>query len=616
LVIVGAVSLLAMMVFVGCNEGGQGRGDGQRPSQPQGRLVVGTNAMNGDMFSGWTNLTANADAKALMAGYSTIYYTDDDRFLPDPVVVRSFTTTENADGGKTYTFEINRDLVYTDGTSITARDYVFAYLFDYSPFMRDLAAQRWIGGEWYQGFEAYNSGVTDVFTGARLYDEYTFSITIAPYSTSGDASFPFWFEITYASSAPLPMHVLAPGCDVEDTGNGVRITGPWSLSLLQSTVDNGSTGYRYNPTVTSGPYKFVSYDAGATTLTLEVNELWKGSGDQRTLPLIQNLIFFTVGDAVAIDALRTGHVDILIQNAGATLINPGLDLVDRGIANYVSYPRNGYGKITFHADWGPTQFEEVRRAIAWSMDREEFVRQFTGGFGVIVNSRIGLAQWMFRENRAALERDLIVYNLNLARAREELDSGGWTLDAQGNAYTGTGVRHKRMPDGSLMALVLEWFSPNANVVGEMLATFITENARSVGMELRQDFGDMQAFANALYGFGKRYNMINGGTGFATVDSPWYYYQPDETRFGQWNGNFIIDERLDGYTQQMRNTEPGDYESFSRHWMNFVTHFNRTLPDLPLYSDEYHDFFNVKLHGYTRTALYPWYMSMLQAWVDD
>jgi peptide/nickel transport system substrate-binding protein len=446
--------------------------------------------------------------------------------------------------------------------------------------------------------------------------DYSFSVTIAPYDSYGDPNFPFWYEITYASVGPLPMHILAPGCDVADNGSGTEITGPFTLALLQSTVDNGSTGYRYTPYVTCGPYKFVSYDAAAYQITLEANDRYLGEGPDRVRPMIQNLIFYQVADATQIDALGAGTVDLLIQTAGAGSINPGLDLVDQGKAGYITYARNGYGKITFHCDWGPTQFAEVRRAIAYAMDREEFVRQWTGGFGVIVHSRIGSAQWMLAENRAALERDLTVYTLNLQKAREELESGGWTLNAQGGAYT-TGTRYKRLDDGSLMALVIEWFSPDANAVGEMLGTFLDDNARGIGMEIRHDWGDTVAFGNALYGIGnKRYNMINGGVGFSVIDSPWYYYQPDPSMFGTWNGNFLIDEELNNYTQAMRNTTPGDNASFSRSWLNFVRRFNIILPDLPLYSDEYFDFFNPKLRDFNHSALYPWTSAILRAYVVE
>ncbi|MCL2276452.1 MAG: ABC transporter substrate-binding protein [Treponema sp.] len=614
--IIIAISLILMAVMIiGCQGGGASAGTGQKPTTPQGRLVVGVNAMNGNMFDGWDNLAGNADIKRLIEGSTTIIYTEDDRFVVDPVVVRSMTTTDNADGGKTYTIEINRDLVWNDGTPITAKDYVFSMLFNYSPQVRELGTNRWVGGDTYYGFNEYNTGETNILSGVRLLGDYSFSIRIASEDSYGDPLFPFWYEITYANVTPLPIHVLAPGCDVVDRGSGAEITGPFTLQLIQSTVDNGSTGYRYTPYVSAAPYKFVSYDASNNTTILEANDRYLGSGPDRDKPLIKTLVLQMTNNATQIDMLRSGAIDLLTQLSGADQINPGLDLVDAGGFNYIDYARNGYGCIWFHCDWGPSQFPAVRRAIAYCMDREEFVRQYTGGYGVVVHSRIGLAQWMYTENKATLDRDMTVYSLNLDRAREELIADGWTLNAQGGEYT-SGTRYKRMEDGTLMALVVEWFSNNLNKVGETLATFVTANAASIGLQINQDHGDITAFYNALDGVGKRYNMINGGSGFAIIDSPWYYYQPDPEMFGSWNGNYLIDHVLNRYTQNMRSTTPGDYATFSRHWLDFVRHFNRTLPDLPLYSDQYYGVFNSKLQDYNHSALYPWASAIIKAWVNE
>jgi peptide/nickel transport system substrate-binding protein len=110
-------------------------------------------------------------------------------------------------------------------------------------------------------------------------------------------------------------------------------------------------------------------------------------------------------------------------------------------------------------------------------------------------------------------------------------------------------------------------------------------------------------------------MINGGVGFSVQDSPWYYYRPNPEEFGDWNVNFIIDEPLNRFTQDMGQTTPGDYATYSRHWLSFVKRFNEILPDLPLYSDEYHDFFNPKLKGFSHSANYPWTSAILRAWVQ-
>ena len=51
----------------------------------------------------------------------------------DPVVVKDHEVIENDDGSKTYRFEINDNLKWSDGSPITAKDYVFSLLLHSSP---------------------------------------------------------------------------------------------------------------------------------------------------------------------------------------------------------------------------------------------------------------------------------------------------------------------------------------------------------------------------------------------------------------------------------------------------------------------------------------------------
>ena len=85
------------------------------------------------------------------------------------------------------------------------------------------------------------------------------------------------------------------------------------------------------------------------------------------------------------DELATGSVDLLTGISNGAEIQAGLDLVEQGGFSYSSYPRAGYGKLQFVCDHGPTQFPEVRQAIAYLLDRNDFAKSFTGGFGSVVH---------------------------------------------------------------------------------------------------------------------------------------------------------------------------------------------------------------------------------------
>jgi peptide/nickel transport system substrate-binding protein len=412
------------------------------------------------------------------------------------------------------------------------------------------------------------------------------------------------------------MHRIAPGVGVSDNGQGAFFTGPWSEDLVRGTLLDERTGMRYRPDVTTGPYKFVSYDADDRVIHLTANDLFLGQWDG-IKPLIRDVFLRETPQALQQDWLQTGMIDLLIQVSGGEQINAALNMVDEGAPlSFTTYNRNGYGRILFHCDWGPTQFPEVRRALAWCLDRDEFNRLYTMGYGEIVHSRIGAAQWMYLENRAVVDAAMIEYTLNITNAEAELVNGGWIYNAQGGAYT-SGVRHKRLQDGTYMPLHIFWFSPDSNEIGATLSSLMRAHAESIGFSFQHDFGSGVMFGDVLAGrHEQRYNMVNGGVGFAVMDVVWYYYRPDPADFGTWNGNWIIDHTLNDITQDMAITTPGDKASFFAKWMEFVKHYNAVLPSIPLYSDIYFDFFNEKLIGYRRTALYPWHQSMLRAAVVD
>ena len=45
-------------------------------------------------------------------------------------------------------------------------------------------------------------------------------------------------------------------------------------------------------------------------------------------------------------------------------------------------------------------------------------------------------------------------------------------------------------------------------------------------------------------------------------------------------------------------------------------WNEKMPDVPLYSDEYYDFYSPKLKGWESTAVWEWSRAVLDAWVVE
>ena len=585
---------------------------GERPTEPTGQMVIGsiTQVINEFYDTGFSTSETNYNMYDLIhGGYDTVVFSKEGEFQYNDTVVASHEETENEDGTKTYTVTINDGLVWSDGTPITAKDYVFAALLENSDEMAGVDGYPCNTGYSYVGYDEWLDGSADAFAGVHLVYDMTFSLTVKA------EELPYHFDITFALVRPRPLHVIAPECDVEDTENGATITGDFTTELLQETINNVETGYRYNPKVTCGPYLFDNFDEASQQATLKANPEFVG--DYRGVkPSIETLVIKTVSSDTMMNELESGSVDLLYGCSGGDTINAGLDLVEEGKAADTTYMRNGYGKLQFDCSVFPTDSQNVRQAIAYCLDRNEFARQYTGGYGSVVHSFYGLAQWEYQDSVEWINENLNTYEMNVEEAKELLEADGWNLNADGTPYSGTGTRYKDV-DGELKPLVITWCNSEGNPVSELLATMLPETMAEAGMELKATTTDFATLQNGILHAGDTmYNMYNLATGFATANSPWYYFSSDEAWMGNYNTNWIADEELNDAVMPLKSIPYEDSEAWLEAWQNFIKVWNEKLPDIPLYSDEYYDFHSTRVQGWENTATWGWQNAVLDAWVSE
>ena len=122
----------------------------------------------------------------------------------------------------------------------------------------------------------------------------------------------------------------------------------------------------------SGPFKFVSYDPGAT-VELEANTTYFGEG-----PYLERLVYQIIPDPnTQVQALLNGEVDFVdgVPNAQVATFESNPDFT---IAGKV-YPSPFY--IGFNLTHAPLDNLEVRRAIGMAIDRDQIVATALGGYG-------------------------------------------------------------------------------------------------------------------------------------------------------------------------------------------------------------------------------------------
>lgn len=614
-------------------------------------LTVGsTTAMSGNFFNDmWGSNTADMDVRTLLHGYKLIQWQGEEgTYGIDESVVSGLVVTDDPEGNRTYTIALYEDMRYSDGTPITARDYAFSILLSVAPEAAEIGAAI-NGAEYILGIDAYKSGAAGALAGVRVLGDYQLSVTVkAEY-------LPFFYELALLNYAPYPIHVIAPGCEVADDGEGayIRNADPeveepiFTAELLRQTVLDAETGYLSHPAVTSGPYKLVAYDAAANTAEFEINENYKGNAEG-LLPQIPRLIFKQVTNENMIAQLESGEVGLLNKCVNAASLDAGMKLVSANMAESSNYVRSGFSFLSFSCERPATQSEKVRQAIAHCFDKDAFIAEYVRNYGMRTDGYYGIGQWMYSlvagsldapvqapaedADEAALQayEDAVAawnelnldgvqrYDLDMDAATELLIADGWTLNRDGaefNAETDD-VRCKEI-DGALVALDLKAIYPEGNAVGAYLEKDFAQNLAKIGVKLTVEAKPFDELLRVYYRQQERdCDMIYLATNFADVFEPSSTFSPEDAYQGADNRTGIADEELYQLAVAMRQTEPGDVLAYCQKWVAFQERWAELLPAIPVYSNIYFDFYTPTLHNYNAGANVSWADAIVGAYLGD
>lgn len=553
---------------------------------------------SGDVTPYWVNGAGDYTAYQMISGMAPVDRNQDGKWIENPNVAEKIEAVDNEDGSKTYTVTLKEGLKFSDGTDATAQDYLAYYMLRCDEMIVGLEATNLTDSttQYVLGYDAYMSGESDTFAGLHLIDDLTYSVTI-------DAQYmPYYYGQALIANNPESMELWFPAdVTLEETENGVKFSDNFTSEYIADTVNAA----RYNYTACSGGYMFTSYDENAYTYTLTKNPNFPGNFEGQTANIETCLVKYVTEDTM-MDQLKTGAVDILTQIPDGDNIEAGLDMVEEGGFDYISFPRAGYGMISFKCNQGPTQFVEVRQAIAYLLDRVAFAQTFTGGHGTVVSGPYGTQQWMAEEYAEEVD-GLNAYAYSPETAVKLLEEGGWVYNEDGSDYTGEGIRHKKLDDGTYMPLVIEWFSSENNSVSDLLVTTLQQNpdVAAAGMQINQTVGTFSDLLTYYYDSSEEnpYQMFNLASGFGNPYDQAYSHEPGSPN----NTNAVLGEegqKLYDLAIAMNQTAEGDDAAYAENWFNYISYWNELMPEIPLYSNEYHDFFSSKVHDWEEDG-YNW-----------
>ena len=286
---------------------------------------------------------------------------------PRPVLVTEIPSLENGGvsaDGRVITMKLRDDIVWSDGTPITAEDFIFTYDMTMDP-KNTVATQA----------------PYDLIEKIEAPDPQTVVITFQE---------PFVAWLTYLWHGILPAHILQPVFESDGTINDAE----WNRS----------------PTVSCGPFNLAEWQSGSFARFVANDKYWLGR------PKIDEIFFrFVPDDAAQVAALKAGDGDL------GTFISPqDFPALEEGNVKIVSV-FSGYNEgIYFNlGEKGHPALQDVnvRKAIALATDRFGLCEDLLLGIVTPAATMWDKTPW----NDPSLEP----YPYDPEQAKQLLDAAGW-----------------------------------------------------------------------------------------------------------------------------------------------------------------------------------------------
>ncbi|MCE5808795.1 ABC transporter substrate-binding protein [Staphylococcus pseudintermedius] len=297
-----------------------------------------------------------------------------------------------------YTFKVKKGIQWQDGNPFTINDWVFTLETLADP---DYDGPRYSGVAVIQGAEEKRNGQVDRISGIKKIDDYTAEITFKEHKANNLLE--LW------TSAPISEKVFKD-IPVKDMAK--------------------SDAVRKNP-IGIGPYKVKRIVDGESVELVKNKDYWRGE------PNIDNINLRVVEQTSMTQALENGDIDMAtitapiakeIKDSGSE----NLQLLQAPSTSYaiVGFVLNDYDKKAqkIGKERPKYQDKKLRQAMAYAINRKEWIDAFYYGYGKPLNGLIPSAHWS-----GAKEGDVKEYKYDVDKAKQLLDEGGYK-DKDGDGF--------------------------------------------------------------------------------------------------------------------------------------------------------------------------------------
>ena len=333
-----------------------------------------------------------------------------------PVLLSEIPTRKNGGisaDGRRIVYHLRRGIRWSDGRPVTSADVLFTLRAILNP--KNPVRTR-------EGYSLIDRAVAPNAHTVVLYLKKPWAPAVATFFSYGIEPY-----------AVVPAHVLA----------GVR--------SLRTAAFNG------DPTVSDGPYRFVSWRRGDRLLFRANSLYWRG--EPKTRRIVARIV---TDPGTNLTLLRTGELDW-------NLIAPAQQSALRGAKSIriLRVPTSVIAGIAMNVERGPLRDVRVRQAIAESIDRNAISRKITLGVYPVADTLQPSYSWA-RDSRVRAP------GYHPRRADALLRAAGWRRGR-------SGVREK---NGKALHLLYVQFPESTT--GVLVATFIQQalEARGIAVTLK------------------------------------------------------------------------------------------------------------------------------------
>ena len=349
--------------------------------------------------------------------------------------------------------------------------------------------------------------------------------------------------------------------DVRETETGViniTFSRPFSNGLnsmvfpiLPKHLFEGSNIERFSatdfPLIGTGPYKLQTYDTMREIKLIRNDNYWGKK------PYIEGINAVIVPDVEAqLSIFENGDIDL----AQPTSID-WAKYIEKNNVNVYEYVSHNYEFLGFNFKNTILRDRNIRRAIAYGIDRHRLINNIYLGHGTVVDVPIYPLSEIY-------SKDGLKYGYNIEKATEFLNKTDYIMDENEIVRVGG--------DGSSLAFNL--ISNSDNILREKTAYFIQEELQKIGIEVNIELLEWEEF-NIRVNQGK-YDMLLGGWELSYLPDLSFAFH--SSQIGGSNFIFYNDEAMDGlieetFTAPNEEIKKGTYDRLQ----------NQIIEELPYFS---------------------------------